>query len=156
MLKIKADSLPDGAARTKLLKKAKTLMRDFYSQNMEPVDNWEGIVKERREKLSDEKFENWLDSNIYKDTRGKIYPSGELLQIKKSKYRNSKFDTLMSDPIKKEFYVYYQRLIKDLTGHSRNEFIKKGFLPGVPLDQRNYIKSFTDSVGPPAISANSS
>ena len=147
MLKIKADSLPDGAARSKLIKKAKTIMRDFYSQNMEPVDNWEDVVKQRREKLSDEKFENWVESNIYKDTRGNIYPSGELLQIKKSKYRNSKFDALMANPDKKEFYDYYQRLINDLTGHSRNEFIRKGFLPGVPLDQRSYMKSLTDSIG---------
>ena len=110
-LKTKADNLPKGAARSKMLKNAKSIIRDFYAKNMEPVDNWEGIVKLRRDKLSDEKFESWVDSNIYKDAAGNIYPSGELLQIKKSKYRNSKFDALMSDPIKKEFHDYYLLLI---------------------------------------------
>ncbi|MAG52674.1 MAG: hypothetical protein CMH62_01790 [Nanoarchaeota archaeon] len=146
-LKIKADSLPKGAARSKLLKKAKSIIRDFYVNNMEPVENWEKIVKLRRDKLSDEKFESWVDSNIYKDTAGNIYPSGELLQIKKSKYKNAKFDALMADPNKKEFYDYYQRLINDLTGHSRNEFLKKGFMPAVPIDQRTYFKSLKDSIG---------
>jgi predicted nucleic acid-binding protein len=146
-LKIKADSLPKGAARSKLLKKAKSIIRDFYVNNMEPVENWEQIVKERREKLSDEKFESWVDSNIYKDSSGNIYPSGELLQIKKSKYKNPKFDVLMKDPNKKEFYDYYQRLINDLTGHSRNEFLRKGWIPAVPLDQRTYLKALKDSIG---------
>lgn len=146
-LKIKADNLPKGAARSKMLKKAKSLVRDFYANNMEPVENWQEIVKKRRERLSDEKFESWVDSNIYKDAAGNIYPSGELLQIKKSKYRNPKFDALMADPIKKRFHDYYQRLINDLTGHSRNEFLRKGFLPAVPVDQRTYFKSIKDSVG---------
>ena len=147
-LRQRADSLPKGnKERILLYKEAKALIRKFYEENTQPVDNWEKIVDAKKAKLSEERFKVWLKDNFYSEN-GKLYPRGkEIVEIKKEKYRNNRFDELMKDPVKKRFYEYYQRLINDLTRHSNNTFLQKGFLPAVPLDQRNYIKALRDGVG---------
>ncbi|QDP46413.1 MAG: hypothetical protein GOVbin1709_75 [Prokaryotic dsDNA virus sp.] len=145
----RANALAKGTKeRSELLKEAKKLIRDFYQENTQPIENWQQIVEAKKAKLSPERFEQWLKDNFYSGRGGRLYPRGkEVVEMKKEKFRNPKFDILMSDPVKKRFYEYYQRLINELTAHSNNDFLRRGFLPAVPLDQRNYIQALRDNVG---------
>ena len=147
-LKAKADELqPESATRDKLYKEARKIIRDFYAANTEPVDNWEQIVESRRKGMSPEAYQRWSESNLYRTRSGAQVPTGELTRPKKAKYTNKKFADIVGNPAKKEFYDYLKGLLSELVSHSNNEFIKKGFIPAIPKDQRTYLQALKDTIG---------
>lgn len=147
-LQERIDRAEDDATVRSLTKQKKKLYAKFFSEHEKQRENYTELVAEARKKFGagSTKFHNWYWSNhYYSETTGKVYAKGELIRPS-DMYKNKKYEQIMANPDKARFMNYMSDLISELVDHSQETIMHKGYLPAVPLDQRQYWEVMRDIV----------
>jgi hypothetical protein len=96
------NSLPSNKAEQA---KRVNMERVWYNEHTTIIEDVDEIIRERQEIMTDDEYVKWKRWNFITDKDGNLLGyKGELVEPKKSKYRNAKYDTIKSNSAAFDFF----------------------------------------------------